>query len=351
MTCINKSYSGKLQSRESYLDLLRVVACVLVVLSHCVPPAQTHRSWVHGFISLITSPSSETFLAISGAVLLPVRRPLGDFLKSRLTRVCPPLLIWSTIILITQLWVGVISSADFWHSLALVPIKLVLGPYWFFYVITGLYMYVSVISPWLERDDGRQVRYFLVVWLLAFLVNTVAIFTGSTLIPIEGSHFYLLNNFSGYLGYMILGYYLRFHLPPGRTIVRNILVPAAILACVGLVAVGVYFFRLGPAELFISGFTIPTPLMVYAIFMLIKDIDVSGAIASPFIKEIAASSFGIYLVHFFFRTPIAELFVYWRIGECNPLILVPLAFTLNMAMSYFLVRLLRYLPFSKYIVG
>lgn len=84
---------------DDRFDLLRVVACFLVVLIHIGHPQRPLGTGTDAiasnFWASLGRPSVPLFFMISGAMLLLKDEPLGFFLKKRMIRVLSPLLFWS----------------------------------------------------------------------------------------------------------------------------------------------------------------------------------------------------------------------------------------------------------------
>lgn len=343
-----------MKERKQYLDILRVLACMLVVLTHCTPPAPAgfQASSIHAFMTLICSPSPELFMAISGALLLPVRGPTGEFLLKRFLRVFPALLFWSSVIVAYRFFSQSVSLQDSLKALISMPIKPVLGIYWFFYVISGLYIFAPVISRWLLHASEREIRFFILLWGITLTLGSASILFDIPLIQINGSYYFILNSFGGFLGYMVLGSYLCNHTVAGRTVKRNVLIPIGILSFILLLAIVGYKWRIITAEFFIEKLSLATGLMVYSFFMLLKDLRVHNRLIANIIYDMSICSYGIYLVHFFIARDIVwRLIGYAGLAEYHPAIQIPISFVLSMMLSYLVVRSIRFLPFGKYIVG
>lgn len=341
-----------MKEREQYLDTLRALACILVVLTHSAPPLQSgSSSSTHAFISFICSPSSELFLAISGALLLPVYRPTGEFLQKRFMRIFPPLLFWSVIIVFYGYLSHTASIDETLKALVSIPFKPVLGPYWFFYTISGLYLFAPFISKWLLNAPEKEIRFFILLWGVTLTLGSIGILLGSPIIQVNGDYYFILNSFGGFLGFMLLGCYLRRYTGK-RSVRKNIVIPLIILFSLLLIAIVGYKTRMLTSEFFMENLSLPTALMVYVIFMLLKDLKFSNKIVIKIISEIALCSYGIYLVHIFIsRGLIWNLLDYMGLHNCHAMILVSSSLILSLVVSYGVVRLIKFLPYSKYIVG
>ncbi|MFC4673838.1 acyltransferase [Dysgonomonas termitidis] len=341
-----------MKKREQYLDTLRSVACIFVVLTHSTLPLNTSdTSYTHAFISFICSPSSELFLAVSGALLLPVCRPAKEFLKKRFMRVFPPLLFWSCTIVIYRYFRNFVSLDETCISLICIPFKPVLSVYWFFYVISGLYIFAPIISKWLLNSTRNEMRLFLFLWIITLALASVSILLDNKLVPVNGSYYFILNSFGGFLGFMILGSLLRNH-TSGRTVKHNIVIPLVILFSLFIVAVIGYKTRILTAGFFIENLSLPTALMVYAVFMLFKDIRFDNKIIIRIITEIATCSYGIYLIHILVnRNIVRNLLGYIGVTDYHAIITSSLSLILSLGISYGIIKLIKLLPYSKYIVG
>ena len=198
-----------MKKRLDYIDILRVLACFLVILTHSAMPAvnSTDGIWCFSY-SLVSSPSSELFLALSGAVLLPVKVSMKEFYKRRFLKLLPPVLIWSVLIIFIYILLGKTSIENGIITLSQIFIKPVIGVYWFIYVIIGLYLLAPIISKWLIDASRRQVEFFLLLWSFNLIMPYLNLFIPDILQQ-TGSHYWMLNYFGGFLGYWMLGYYLR----------------------------------------------------------------------------------------------------------------------------------------------
>lgn len=92
--------------RVLFLDWLRLIACFMVILVHCIEPfyyggtgglyidSQSDACWV----TLLNTPlraAVPLFVLASSYLLVPVKTDLKTFFKKRLMRVLIPFLIWS----------------------------------------------------------------------------------------------------------------------------------------------------------------------------------------------------------------------------------------------------------------
>ena len=88
---------AKLQRRIPYLDILRVLACLLVILIH-TPIRQfdiyyNTPSIAGAVYTVLVAVNCNLFFMITGALLLPVTMSDKRFLKRRLRVIVPPLIL------------------------------------------------------------------------------------------------------------------------------------------------------------------------------------------------------------------------------------------------------------------
>lgn len=333
--------------RITYIDTLRTLACFLVIFTHSTMPTSNTNDGIYMFIySFISSPATQIFFAISGALILPIKQPMKEFYKRRFVKIIPPTLIWSTISVLIYMLLGNITIEEGIKKLLLIPFRPAISIYWFIYVMIGLYLIGPIISKWLTNATKKEIEFFLLLWginLCMPFLNLIIpnIFSDS------GSHYWMLNYFGGYLGYWLLGYYLTkypFHTGWNK---KFICLCTSLIGYIGLILVlklhniddqqYIYYLQIGNA------------LMVIWIFTIIKDSSpIPPKVQKP-IFLIAKYSFGIYLVHILI---IRELV--WRFFENHHIFVLletPLIAIISLILSFVLLKILAKLPYSKYIIG
>lgn len=190
------------QNRIFYLDMLRIVAILLVVFQHSTLFFDFHQSNKIAISILILLNSSATglFFMISGALLLPLKSDAAHFLKRRVKVIVVPLLTWSVIYLINSyLHTGYVSPQIIISS----PFYPVEDFLWFPYAILLIYLLMPIISVCLKASGKRMIQYYLALWGLSSIVT----YQHGLLLGLEApSNMFspLYNN----VGYVVLGYYL-----------------------------------------------------------------------------------------------------------------------------------------------
>ncbi|WP_143865702.1 MULTISPECIES: acyltransferase [Bacteroides] len=339
--------------RIGYLDNLRIFACFLVIMTHSQMPSLDGKDgfWMY-LISFICSPSSELFLALSGAILLPVRNlesgGVKNFYKKRFVKLLPPVFIWSIIhIFCLHYYLQGKPIELCLKQLFLMPIQPAEGVYWFVYVMIGLYLFAPIISFWLRFASQRQLQFYLFIWFVCVTLPVLRIwvpFNGGIGTD-EGSHYFMLNDFGGFMGYWILGYYLhRYPIRLGRNSSTLYLGIAIIAVLVGSYLLKVYMGIGNDGNLHIT-----SAVLVICIITLFRNFPYHNEALQTRISSVAKYSFGIYLCHFITIRAISwPIMHHFRI---HAIIDAPLTALLTVVMCFIMLKFLSLLPKSKYIVG
>jgi len=190
------------RARIPYLDWVRVIACVMVLLIHAImwvtsytTPSTTLAVYLTAF-----TVSSKLFFLITGALLIPTTTALRKFLPHRLRVVAIPLIIWSGIYLVEHIVAGTFCWRDV-YCIAFHPIEESL---WFVYCTLVIYCFIPIISRCMLAIGKRGIELCLLAWLLATLIPYQhGLFASSS----PATH-NMLSGFASYLGYVVLGYYL-----------------------------------------------------------------------------------------------------------------------------------------------
>lgn len=83
------------QKRIFYFDIIRIIACLMVILMHTPSPTSGLDGISYHILDMLAEPCIGLFYMVSGALLLPVKMPYREFLKKRLNKVVWPTIIFS----------------------------------------------------------------------------------------------------------------------------------------------------------------------------------------------------------------------------------------------------------------
>lgn len=334
-----------MKQRIYYLDVVRCLACMMVVLMHA-PYPQSGMSGIFVVpISLATAPCIGLFFMVSGALLLPTKENGVSFVKKRLAKVACPIVIWTLVAIILRFFInGEQSFTELLISLASIPFHVEgHGVMWFMYVLVGMYLIAPIISPWLERVGKRDLQFYLGIWAVAMSYPILKLF-----LRVDETETGVLYYFSGYIGYFLLGYYLHKY-GSGKTTAALAYLP------IPFVLLGICKYLEYEVD-FYSTFwylSILIALMCWSWFSIIKN--AKERVASFNSKVLSAIthfsnySFGIYLMHIFvMRNGIWPLFDKLSIKGMGSLVL---SFFGTLLVSYFITWIISLLPFGDYIIG
>ena len=216
----------KLQSRNHGLDLLRVLACYMVLQVHAgefyyiadggLVAAGGEPVWACWLNSLCRT-AVPLFVMLSGFFLLPVRERTRDFFARRFVRVVVPFLVWCVLYAIYQFLTGRTDAAGALLGVCRIPVNfgVEIGHLWFVYMLLGLYLFAPVVSPWIETASRRAMEGYLALWAFTLCIPYVHLVFPELLGECFWNDTPMLYYFSGFLGYMVLAAYLRrYHAAP-----------------------------------------------------------------------------------------------------------------------------------------
>lgn len=351
------------ESRNQGLDLLRVVACYMVLQVHAgefyyIAQGGTVAAGdgpaAVGWLNSLLRSSVPLFVMLSGFFLLPVRGGLRDFFSRRLVRVGVPFVVWCVLY---ALYFWLRGQSDFGGALLAVcriPVNfgVEVGHLWFVYMLLGLYLFAPVVSPWLETASRRAMEAYLCLWGATLLVPYAHLLFPQLLGECYWNDTPMLYYFSGFLGYMVLAVYLRRYFPhPG---VRQRRIGLSLAVAGYAVTAGVFRWRLESVgtvpELELSwGFgTLNVAMMAAGLFLLFRDVRLGTGRAARTVADLSELSYGVYLVHIM----LLNLFFDWLDPLVGPVaVKVPLIACCTFVGSCAVVKLLSRLPGGRYVVG
>ena len=278
-------------SRSFPLDLIRILACVMIVAMHSPLPGTVEDGLFLSSLSYLTAPGVGLFFMISGALLLPIKTDIRPFLKHRFATIAVPTLFWTVFYLCCNFWLR--GEAFSWRTMLSIPFSAQVNPvFWFIYTLLGLYLISPILSRWLEAISNREIEFFLLLWLITLCYPLISLFA-----DVNTSETGILYYLSGYAGYYILGYYLRTY--PDRIRYKWVLWAMSLVLIVPIVlhltSTKVDFYAL---FWYLSVF-----VAVQCIFWWITISRLCSRDFNPHIQKLAASlsrqTFTIYLVHIF----------------------------------------------------
>jgi len=345
--------------RVKWIDDVRILATVFVIGLHvsaygitsefAANDGASNNWWVCNFYESIFRCCVPLFVMLTGALLLPQALPLKAFLIKRFGRILIPAVFWGATYVIYNLVMAEDKSVflSSYNSLRWFRHQVLDGPissFWYIYMLVGLYLFIPVLQPWVKSASNKALLYFLLIWLLTVATKQFRLIPQQS--PLE------LRYFSGYVGYLLLGYYLAHRLVITRTIYLFALMASAGGFLVTLF--GTYWASVNQQSfsgVFYEYLSLNVLALSAGVFILIKGRgDKTDDYWPSRLKELLIRfGFGIYLIH---PLPL-RIMVYFGLNYkvINPLVAIPLLTLLCLAASYMAAWLISKLPYGKYVTG
>lgn len=193
----------------AWLDIARVCAMLAVLGVHAVAPVVTtaHTDlgsptwWTANLVDATLLWCVPVFIMISGALLLgPRSEGLRTFYRKRFTRIGIPLVVWSGVYLLWEMWRSEIGMREAFREMLSGSPSLHL---YFLFVLAGLYL----LTPFLRV----LVEYAMTptLWCFAGLMSVVGM-ADQAIVALDGvGEPNAATRFLPFVGYYVMGYLLR----------------------------------------------------------------------------------------------------------------------------------------------
>lgn len=360
--------------RIVFLDYLRIFSCFLVILVHAAEnyygaggesdmagpvsflANETDRLWVSiydGFSRMAVP----LFFMVSAFLLAPMPQgmTMQQFYRRRFTHILPPFFIFVLLYSTLPLLWGQIDSAT-----ALTDLKRVLlnfpttaGHLWFMYPLISIYLITPIISPWLSKASAREERFFLLLFLLSTCMPYMSRNWGELWGQCFWNEYHLLWYFSGYIGYLVLAHYIRFHLTWSRATRVKAGIPMVIAGA--LATMYSFYCQAIPGQQLVTPVieigwafcTINVVVLTAGAFLLFTCIKQEKAPVA--VTTTSRLSYGIYLMHIFWLGLWVSVFK----GICDlpTVAAIPVIAIVTFICCCITARLISLLPGSKWIIG
>lgn len=323
------------KNRIIWADALRFIAIFMVISIHCSDPFNVspearsnpeYNLW-GSIYGAFLRPCVPLFVMLTGMLLLPVKQEIGQFYHKRMLRVIVPFIVWSLLynlfpwvtgllgldssVLTTMFpYAGENPSQTFessLHNILMIPFNFntYTVPLWYIYMLIGLYLYMPFFSAWVKQATKKQMKIFLSIWVvtlfLPYCQEFISNYIGGTC---AWNDFGMLYYFSGFSGYLLLGYYLK---DKTNLSTKSTIALSVVFLVVGY-AVTYYGFRQMTAhnditerqmELFFLYCSPNVLLMTAAWFLVVQRINIKSPIITSALENITKCGLGIYMIHYF----------------------------------------------------
>ena len=323
--------------REVWIDWLRVAACFMVMIVHSTEPfyiggegarilTEGDAVWASFFDSFVRA-CVPLFVVASSYLQFPLHYSTGEFFRRRLKRVLVPFVVWTVVYALA--WGEPVQN----FSDLLLNFNYAAGHLWFVYMLLGIYLLMPLLSPWAAKVSRRELAFYLMLCLLTTLIPFVRDWATTGELPIiygraglphqalyplwgeaSWNHYGTFYYLSGFIGYVLLGLYLRRfvgELSWGRTLLIGLPCWLAGFA----ITFGGFLARVFASG---SGFpveggislvvvwettwindTLGVALMAIGWLLLFRKAKASGTFYRKVLVPISGASYGMYLCHMF----------------------------------------------------
>ena len=339
-----------MKQRDYALDLLRIVACVMVVVMHSPIPSADANGLLLSSLSYFTAPCIGLFFMVSGALILPP--PIANdgcsalnFLRKRLHRVLMPTLVWTLFYIAVKWCDGDVALSGVCKSLLSMPFSAQgHGVLWFMYTLMGLYVVTPILQAWLRGASERDVRFYLLLWLITLCYPVLRMW-----VEVNDSATGILYYCSGYVGYFVLGYWLQRYGNQVSLRVASLLMGVSIAApvVVKLLHWEVDFYSV---FWYLSVFVAMQCVFWWQLMKRLQGMWHWADGVKRVITLISNLSFGIYLSHIFLMRHVV-----WKLPIVaqmhSQLLQMTVVALLTLVLSFVVSMLLGYTPLGNMVVG
>ena len=350
--------------RHYGFDILRVLACYMVMQIHTgefyyigdggtvINSTDAHIvGWYNSFLRTCVP----LFVMLSGYFLFPITDSRA-FFKKRMSRVAIPFVLWCVIYAFYYYFKGQATIQDTLINVAKIGVNygVDVGHLWFVYMLLGIYLFAPLISNWVQTCSRRNMEFYLLLWVIAFSLPYIHLVFPAVWGECYWNKTPMLYYFSGFLGYIILANYIKRFCLEART--WNYYV-GALLIIIGYAITAWCFLHLLPIEKYTSAAelswsfeTINVAMMTAGIFLILKNVTIKNpnSLAVKVLTDISAKSYGVYLAHIIVLNAI---YAWLNPHFDSAAIKLPLIALTTFVITNVIIKLLSFLPKSKWLVG
>lgn len=357
---INKDIP-KTTKRYFGIDLIRVVACFLVMQTHAGEIyyiedngdlIRNEKNIWPGIFNSLARVCVPLFVMISGYLLLPMKTDYSTFLKKRFTRVSFPFIAFCIFYDIYYYIRGVIDVKTMLINIPKIFINYgsELGHLWFMYMIMGVYLLIPIFSPWIKSAKKEHFYFYFVIWLISSFSCYIHLAFPQIWGEVYWNNNTVVQGFIGDFGYAVLGAFIKLHLKE-----KNLYILGIILYLIGsgFTMFGFLYKReeattCEEIEVTWKFDSINVVIATFGVFLLLRKVECKNEKVVKIFNDIALKSYGMYLIHIFFL----QFFKYvFDAPNQFPLWCMFVIAILTFITSYLVIKALSYIPYSQYIIG
>ena len=351
----------KTSKRYFGIDLIRVVACFLVMQTHAGEIyyiedngdlIRNEKNIWPGIFNSLARVCVPLFVMISGYLLLPMKTDYSTFLKKRFTRVSFPFIAFCIFYDIYYYIRGVIDIKTMLINIPKIFINYgsELGHLWFMYMIMGVYLLIPIFSQWIKSAKKEHFYFYFVIWLISSFSCYIHLAFPQIWGEVYWNNNTVVQGFIGDFGYAVLGAFIKLHLKE-----KNLYILGIILYLIGsgFTMFGFLYKReeattCEEIEVTWKFDSINVVIATFGVFLLLRKVECKNEKVVKIFNDIALKSYGMYLIHIFFL----QFFKYvFDAPNQFPLWCIFVIAILTFITSYLVIKALSYIPYSQYIIG
>lgn len=345
-------------------DIIRIVAIILVVLTHVSAylvvdyPVTYNSTFIIGNVfNGISHAGTPLFLMLSGALLLDEEKRFSvkRFYKKSFCSICVLLALWLFLYAVFYTFILPLIQKRVIDIHRFIYYLLFEGRYkhlWYLYMLIGAYTVIPVLRLFVKKENKSYIIGMIVLCLaVQFFPQTTNVFTrnkGFTVSDfVEKFHFEYA---TGYIAYLLIGWYLgNIPLRKGIRIALMVLGLTSMVTIILIVQLnidGIPNIRSYVAEMD----TLPAALYGIGVFTLIQSIAGDRHTKSASVLHISDAAFGIYILHIIFLELLTnKMLSYSTFQKKNPLLYIIVLFLAVFSSSALSVMLISKIKGIRYI--
>lgn len=309
--------------RIYYLDILRILAIMAVITLHAASTpvvrmdfVGTEHWWIANVIDGGLRWTIPVFFMLSGALLLGSKKEesIGSFYKRAFKRLGIPFVVWSVIYFLFKHYYIAQDATDVLTMIGLFFNEFmtdnVYNHLWFMYAILTMYFIAPFLKQMVQNLKKRDLQVIIGAWILIAFIYPYAqnFYNEQTGLTFE-IKFLGIPFFTGYAGYLILGYYLREY--SVSNVMKKIIYFGTFISAVAvpLLTYMLSVDKLVLDERFYGHFAITSVIMATGVFVYVKSINwdkILNVKMRRLVSSLSRSTFGIYFIHMAVETLLLE---------------------------------------------
>lgn len=349
--------------RLMWAEYLKIISIFGVIIIHSSAPYllkyknETIGWWTGNLYDTLFRWCIPVFFMLSGTFILEQVQSVSirQFYLRRFKRIVMPFFIWSVVYFIWRVLVNKeeIAIVNFFWLFLKEPVYYHL---WFIYTLIGLYLLAPFLGIYLKYASKGDIAILIIFWFIfgSLIPTFEALFNIKTYLSIETPS-YIFN----YTGYFLLGYAFRNLRPKWGWIIFLCVLFIFVYFCT---AYGTYFLTVKVEDgklidTLYAYYSVNVLMMSLSIFIVVKSIrfPVSVSKNKLFVKTFQSLGVcipGIYLVHAMVISLLKGNMQPVRIidDRIAPWIGIPVFSLAVLIVSFFLIYVIRRVPYLKYLV-